>query len=47
MTIGRWAATNEELDGKARGVRPYAIDPALAERLWAQSETWTGVKFDA
>ena len=30
-----------------RGVRPYAIDPSLAERLWAQSEAWTGVKFEA
>jgi NAD(P)-dependent dehydrogenase (short-subunit alcohol dehydrogenase family) len=24
------------------GVRPWAIDPALAERLWAMSEAWTG-----
>jgi NAD(P)-dependent dehydrogenase (short-subunit alcohol dehydrogenase family) len=30
-----------------RGVRPYAIDPALAERLWARSEDWTGVKLEA
>jgi NAD(P)-dependent dehydrogenase (short-subunit alcohol dehydrogenase family) len=29
----------------ASGVRPYAIDPALAERLWARSEAWTGVTF--
>jgi NAD(P)-dependent dehydrogenase (short-subunit alcohol dehydrogenase family) len=27
-----------------RGVRPYAIDPALADRLWTRSEEWTGVK---
>jgi NAD(P)-dependent dehydrogenase (short-subunit alcohol dehydrogenase family) len=26
------------------GVRPYAIDPAAAERLWALSERLTGVK---
>ncbi len=25
------------------GVRPYAIDRALAEALWARSEAWTGV----
>jgi hypothetical protein len=28
------------------GVRPWAIDPSAAERLWAQSEAWTGVRFD-
>jgi NAD(P)-dependent dehydrogenase (short-subunit alcohol dehydrogenase family) len=27
----------------AVGVRPWAIDPSLAERLWACSERWTGV----
>jgi NAD(P)-dependent dehydrogenase (short-subunit alcohol dehydrogenase family) len=27
------------------GVRPWAIDPALAERLWDLSERMTGVKF--
>jgi NAD(P)-dependent dehydrogenase (short-subunit alcohol dehydrogenase family) len=27
------------------GVRPYAIDPALADELWTRSEAWTGVKF--
>jgi hypothetical protein len=27
------------------GVRPWARDPALAERLWTASETWTGVPF--
>lgn len=27
-----------------RGVRPWARDPALAERLWTKSEEWTGVK---
>ena len=26
------------------GVRPWAMDPALAERLWAKSEEWTGVR---
>ena len=26
------------------GVRPWAIDPALAERLWTKSEEWTGVR---
>jgi hypothetical protein len=31
----------QEAGGK--GVRPYAIDPELAERLWARSEAWTGV----
>jgi hypothetical protein len=28
------------------GVRPWAIDPSLAERLWTQSEAWTGVSFN-
>jgi NAD(P)-dependent dehydrogenase (short-subunit alcohol dehydrogenase family) len=28
-----------------RGVRPWAIDPELAERLWRTSEVWTGVTF--
>jgi len=28
----------------SRGVRPYAIDPALAETLWKRSEEWTGVR---
>jgi NAD(P)-dependent dehydrogenase (short-subunit alcohol dehydrogenase family) len=27
------------------GVRPWAMDPALAERLWTKSEEWTGVPF--
>ncbi len=26
-----------------RGVRPWASDPQLAERLWTKSEEWTGV----
>jgi NAD(P)-dependent dehydrogenase (short-subunit alcohol dehydrogenase family) len=30
----------------ASGVRPYAIDPALADQLWTRSEAWTGVKFE-
>ncbi len=29
------------------GVRPWAIDPALAELLWKKSEAWTGVPFAA
>ena len=28
-----------------RGVRPWAMDPSLAERLWTKSEEWTGVAF--
>ncbi|XXF78958.1 oxidoreductase [Myxococcaceae bacterium GXIMD 01537] len=27
-----------------RGVKPWARDPELAERLWTKSEEWTGVK---
>jgi NAD(P)-dependent dehydrogenase (short-subunit alcohol dehydrogenase family) len=27
------------------GVRPWAMDPDLAERLWSKSEEWTGVTF--
>jgi hypothetical protein len=27
------------------GVRPWAIDQALADRLWALSERMTGVQF--
>jgi NAD(P)-dependent dehydrogenase (short-subunit alcohol dehydrogenase family) len=30
-----------------RGVRPWAMDPGQAERLWAKSEEWTGVSFTA
>jgi hypothetical protein len=26
-----------------RGVRPWAMDASLAERLWTKSEEWTGV----
>jgi NAD(P)-dependent dehydrogenase (short-subunit alcohol dehydrogenase family) len=29
------------------GVRPWAMDPDLAERLWAKSEAWTGVSFES
>lgn len=29
------------------GVRPWAIDPVLADKLWALSERMTGVRFDA
>jgi NAD(P)-dependent dehydrogenase (short-subunit alcohol dehydrogenase family) len=28
------------------GVRPWAIDPRLAEQLWKKSEAWTGVSFE-
>ncbi len=27
------------------GVRPWAMDRDLAERLWTKSEEWTGVPF--
>jgi NAD(P)-dependent dehydrogenase (short-subunit alcohol dehydrogenase family) len=30
-----------------RGVRPWATDPELAERLWVKSEEWTGAKLSA
>ena len=30
-----------------RGVRPWAMDPAMAERLWRKSEEWTGLTFTA
>ncbi len=29
------------------GVRPWAMDRELAERLWTKSEEWTGVGFDS
>jgi NAD(P)-dependent dehydrogenase (short-subunit alcohol dehydrogenase family) len=29
------------------GVRPWAVDPDLAESLWAKSEAWTGARFAA
>ena len=29
------------------GVRPWAIDPVLADKLWDRSEQMTGVRFDA
>ena len=28
------------------GVRPWAIDPALADRLWKLTEGWTGVRLE-
>lgn len=34
-------------DPRFVGVRPWAIDPDQAERLWALSESMTRVKFDA
>lgn len=30
-----------------KGVRPWANDPALAEKLWERSEAWTGVRWGA
>lgn len=27
-----------------RGIRPWAMDAALAERLWSKTEEWTGVR---
>jgi NAD(P)-dependent dehydrogenase (short-subunit alcohol dehydrogenase family) len=30
----------------AVGVRPWAVDPELAERLWAMTEAWTGVRLE-
>jgi len=30
-----------------RGVRPWAMDPDLADRLWNRSEAWTGARFSA
>jgi hypothetical protein len=32
---------------EAHGVRPWAMDPLLAERLWTKSEEWTGVELNA
>jgi NAD(P)-dependent dehydrogenase (short-subunit alcohol dehydrogenase family) len=34
------------VEAGAKGVRPYAIDPELAERLWTRSEAWTGAKLE-
>jgi NAD(P)-dependent dehydrogenase (short-subunit alcohol dehydrogenase family) len=31
---------------EVRGVRPWAMDPELAERLWAKSESWTDARFE-
>lgn len=41
--IARVVADGEVFDG---GVRPWAIDPAQAERLWTLSERLTGVTLD-
>src|SRR5262249_39839970 len=30
-----------------RGVRPWASDPDLAERLWRLTEEWTGLRWKA
>jgi hypothetical protein len=32
-------------DKSFSGVRPWATDPALADKLWALSEHMTGVRF--
>ena len=32
-------------DKSFSGVRPWAIDPAIADRLWTLSEKMTGVRF--
>ena len=29
------------------GVRPWAVDPQLADRLWTKSEEWTGARLGA
>jgi len=42
--VARPVDAEEEVDG---GVRSWAIDPALAERLWAVSEDMTGVALGA
>jgi NAD(P)-dependent dehydrogenase (short-subunit alcohol dehydrogenase family) len=34
-------------DKSFAGVRPWAIDPVLADKLWDRSEQMTGVRFDA
>jgi NAD(P)-dependent dehydrogenase (short-subunit alcohol dehydrogenase family) len=35
-------STTEEA---THGVRPWAVDPRIADRLWSASEEWTGVRF--
>jgi NAD(P)-dependent dehydrogenase (short-subunit alcohol dehydrogenase family) len=37
-------AVSADFEG-TRGVRPWAMDPELAERLWRKTEEWTGVGF--
>lgn len=39
--VARVVGEGETVDG---GVRPWAIDPGQAERLWSLSERLTGVK---
>jgi NAD(P)-dependent dehydrogenase (short-subunit alcohol dehydrogenase family) len=39
------AITDEALDPVSGGVRPYALDPARAEALWAKSEELVGESF--
>lgn len=43
VDIARVAAAND--DTSRRGVKAWAVDPAIADRLWARSEAWTGVRF--
>jgi NAD(P)-dependent dehydrogenase (short-subunit alcohol dehydrogenase family) len=39
--------TDEDIDMVRGGVRPYAVDPARAEALWAKSEEMVGERFPA
>jgi hypothetical protein len=34
-------------ENEKAGVRPWAVDPELARRLWTMSEQLTGVRFPA
>jgi hypothetical protein len=40
-------ATAVPADSAGLGVRPYATDPELAERLWRLSERLTGISLTA
>jgi NAD(P)-dependent dehydrogenase (short-subunit alcohol dehydrogenase family) len=33
-------------EAATHGVRPWAVDPRAADRLWSASEDWTGVRFN-
>jgi hypothetical protein len=47
--MGRWrdriGDANAGPPKEARGVRPWIMDRDLAERLWTESEEWTGARF--